>query len=363
VDDEAAAMARMALHEAQPLDPFTESMLEVMVIRFGDEGAVVVAKGHHLVFDGWSLGLLMEETLQAYVGLPLAPVAMTIREFVEKYDNIGKPDLLAARDNYLREVYRDPVPLVPNLGRKSKGLSPLFSGVEGQVSNDFYAQLDDKAAAMIRTRARGAGVTENNLVMAAYAQTIAANGGVKDVILNVPMARRLDRKLEHFVAWVASGAVIRAPVSTSETLEQLASGISAGHDLALQYLPYDDIFLGGHMHDEIVDMGSYTNLFACGSQTAERWAQGALSSGMQRLGSGGIIELGPFTVKMVDGDHLRNWSMHELEFRTIQAPNGIGFRCAYGVEAYELSEVQALFTETLDRLGVKSSSISESDAN
>jgi len=356
VDDEETAVARAAACEAEPISPFSGLLMEVIVVRFANKGDVVVAKGHHLIFDGWALGLLLEDVLKAYMSIPLSPIQMTVREYYERFDNAGKPAVLAARDAYLRELYRDPVPQIPNIGRAAKGLAPLVS--QGEIAEDFFVFLKDDEASKLKQRARTAGVTENILVMAAYAQTIAANGGVDDVILNVPMARRLDKKLENYVAWVAGRAIIRASVSTANSLEGLAQDVKAGHDLAIQHLPYHDVFVGGPMRDEIISKGSYTHRFATGSQTAERWSQGAISSGLQRFGSTGV-EMGPYKIKMHGEGGLRKISIYELEFRTIQAGNGLGFRCAYGLEAFSLTEVQDLFGEMLDRLGVRHTSSSD----
>ena len=54
---------------SEPFDLTTGPMLRVKLLRLGAEDHVVLLTMHHIVSDGWSMGVLMREVASALCGL------------------------------------------------------------------------------------------------------------------------------------------------------------------------------------------------------------------------------------------------------------------------------------------------------
>jgi hypothetical protein len=348
VADEAAAMVR-ATELAQEIIEIDAPMFRITIIRYGAESDLIVAKGHHLVIDGYSLGLIVEETVKAYLGLPLDPVEMTIDRFIREHDHVGKPGSFERRDEFLRGLFTDPPP-VPNIGRKAKGLIPNVIAVDATLSGHTMGSLSREQQDELRRRARAVGTTETAMVAAAFAQMIGARGGVDEIVLQLPAALRHDRRMENYVNFVASDVPVRVSLSRQDTLESLALSISQGIAESLPFAPFMDSNYFGAVHDEVVAKGSYTCLYVVGNRTVDRWTQATQSAPLQRANATGELDLGMFKVTPLPDMRDERPNANELDFRTYPIADGLGFTLTFDTLGYDQNEADDIMRDVVERL-------------
>ncbi|MEP9355161.1 SDR family NAD(P)-dependent oxidoreductase [Xanthobacter sp. KR7-65] len=348
---EAEIDARLAALMDEEMDPFTNPPYRITVLRCGAEGDVVVAHGHHSVFDGWSLGVFVEELFQAFLGIPLPPPEMGVEEYVRTFERATDPVFMAERDAYLRALYVNPPPL-PRFGRAAKGLTPNFDLTQGGPSGEMFAFTSLAGQQRLQTRARAAGVTETALLMAAVAQTLATRGGVDDVMMNVPTAMRTDRRLNSFISWVAGSALLRAPAAATPSLEQLAASLADQLNRATPYVPFEYAALDGPVHDEVLAAGSYLALYQTGMQAPDRFARGATTSALQRQGKAEQLDLGLIKVAPVGSARLMRYAINEFDLRSFQSADGLAYRMAFDLTALTPAEGHGFLKEVLDRMGL-----------
>ncbi|MFG1283786.1 SDR family NAD(P)-dependent oxidoreductase [Xanthobacter autotrophicus] len=349
--DAAAVQARLSALLDSPLDPFAEAPYRVTVLRGGEDGDVVVAQGHHLIFDGWALGVFVEEVFQAFLGIPLGPPEMTVEQYVNEFDRATDPVFMAEREAYVRELYGANPPPLPNFGRKAKGLAPNLDRTQAGPGGEIFAFLNATGHERVQTRARRIGITETSLLNAAVAQAIAVRGGVEDVILNIPAAMRTDRRLNNFVGWVHGSTLLRAPGGAVADLDVLGVMLSDQLNRALVYTPFEFCFLDGDLHDDLVAKGSYLALFVSGMQTPDRFARGATTSALQRQGKTEELDLGLIKVAPLSAKLLR-YAINEIDLRSFQSADGLAYRLGYDTTALTAAEGLELVADVLDRLGV-----------
>ena len=349
--DESQMEARVAELIGDPMDPFTNPPYRITVLRCGPEGDVVVAHGHHTVFDGWSLGLFVEELFQAFLGIPLPPPEMDVETYVNTFERATDPAFMAERDAYLRSLYAVDPPPVPNFGRRAKGLAPNFDLTQGGPAGEMYAFLSADGQQRLQARARAAGVTETALLIAAVGQTVAALGGVDDVMLNVPTAMRTDRRLNGFISWVAGSALLRAPARATPRLETLAASLADQLNRAMPYVPFEYAALDGAVHDEVIAAGSYLALYQTGMQAPDRFARGATTSTLQRQGKAEVLDLGHIKVAPMSPKLMR-YAINEFDLRSFQSADGLAYRLGFDLAALTPDEGRGLLEEVLDRMGL-----------
>ncbi|MBY9197974.1 hypothetical protein ISG59_32700, partial [Pseudomonas aeruginosa] len=66
--DEAALMARIEEEVRVPFDLERGPLLRVLLLRLSAEEQVLVVTLHHIVSDGWSTPIMVEELMQFYAG-------------------------------------------------------------------------------------------------------------------------------------------------------------------------------------------------------------------------------------------------------------------------------------------------------
>ncbi|MDQ0394911.1 SDR family NAD(P)-dependent oxidoreductase [Labrys monachus] len=349
VADEAAALERASELAQEHID-IDAPMFRTTVIRFGTESDIIVAKAHHLVIDGYSLGLIVEETVKAYLGLPLNPVEMDIDRFIRDFDHVGKPGSFERREEFLHKVFAEPLPPIPNLGRKAKGLPTNVNFFDGSAGGLLTITIPTDERDELRRRARIAGTTETAMIIAAFAQTVGARGGVDDMILQVPAALRHDRRLENYVNFVASDVPVRAYLARFDTIEALAVSLGEGVDEAIQFGPFMDSNFVGAFHDDVVAKGSYTALFLAGNQTVERWTQATQSAPLQRAHASGELDLGMVKVTPLPDMRRERPTLYELDVRTYPTENGLGLFFIYDTRGYDEAEARDILHEIVERL-------------
>lgn len=350
--DTAAIEARLARLLDDELDPFSNPPYRITVLRGADEGDVVVAHGHHSVFDGWSLGVFVEQLFQAFLGLPLPQAEMGVAEYVHDFERATDAAFMAERDAYLRTLYGEDPPQLPHFGRNAKGLPANLDLTHGGPAGEIFAFLSPEGQQRMQSRARAAGLTESTLLIAAYTQTLAARGDRDDVMVGVPVAMRTDRRLQNFITWVAGTTLLRAPARRTPKLEELAAGLSEQLNRSMAYVPFDYTCGDGPLHDELVGKGSYLSLYMTGMQAPERFARGATTSSLQRQGKAEELDLGLIKVTPLSA-RLMRYMINEIDVRSFQSADGLAYRAGFDLTALTPAEGRGFLEEILERMGVR----------
>ncbi|MCP4660259.1 MAG: amino acid adenylation domain-containing protein, partial [bacterium] len=151
-------------------------LMRLTVVRLGDESYRVVWTSHHLLLDGWSMPLLLEEVFAFYQGY------CSGRE-------IERPLPRPYRDYIAWLAGRDPAPAAEYWRRRLAGFTqptplPLAAGeIEAGDGRQEERELRLPAASTARlcALARGRQLTLNTLVQGAWALVLARTTGEDDV--------------------------------------------------------------------------------------------------------------------------------------------------------------------------------------
>jgi hypothetical protein len=327
----------------------TDNLFKIVVIDTGAGSDVIVAMAHHIGMDGYSLGLIIEEAFQAFLGMELPKIEMDIDRFAAEFDHVGNPESLERRDRFLQEMFADPPP-VPNIGRKAKGLVPNHGRSETENAGRLVGQLSPEQQDKVRERAKASGATEAAMVMAAFADTLSTLGGVDEVILSVPFSRRHSRRLEYYANFVASEIPVRIRPSAFKDVAELAAAITAKVDEASEHAPFIDALWSGELHDSILSQGSYSRLYLAGEITSRRWTENSISGSFQRPDAGGVIEMGPATINFLPGLPEARVHFLEIDLRSLASPDGLTIVMRYDTVGFTPDEAQHFLDEILRRV-------------
>ncbi|WP_156425517.1 MULTISPECIES: non-ribosomal peptide synthetase, partial [unclassified Mycobacterium] len=189
------------------------SAFRVALIRIAEDQHQMVLTNHHILVDGWSMPILVNEIFASYRGQCL-PAAVPYRKFVTW---LAGRDLDAAHAAWREVLAGFDTPTLVSPAHRSG------SGPRGVL----WSQVSEPITRSIGELARSAHVTVNTVLHCAYAQLLVWLTGQHDVAFGTAVSGRpaevvgADSMVGLLINTVPVRARITATTTTAELLEQL----------------------------------------------------------------------------------------------------------------------------------------------
>ncbi|MCY1042273.1 amino acid adenylation domain-containing protein [Corallococcus sp. bb12-1] len=236
LDEEALAQAAR-----RPFDLATGSLLRVRLYRLSEERHVVLVAMHHIVADGWSIQLLLQELARTYAARvtgaaeALAPLPIQYADYaVWQREGAGARTLAADLAFWKEHLGERPPPLRLPTDRPRPAVQTtrgaLLSGV-----------LPLELARALEAQGRSAGRTLFMTLLAAFQALLHRYTGQRTVIVGTPIANRTRQEVEGVLGCFVNTLALRADVDPEEPFavfaERVGRTVLAGY--AHQALPFD----------------------------------------------------------------------------------------------------------------------------
>ncbi|MGW7268246.1 amino acid adenylation domain-containing protein [Streptomyces sp. NPDC054842] len=203
-----------AVHSAalRPFDLAHEPAFRATLVRAAADDHVLVLAMHHIVSDGWSLGLLVRDLTELYLArregrtahLPELPLDYSDYAIWQR-----RGDQSAALDHWrTRLAGLTPLDLPTDHPRPD---TPGHRGAVHRVS--LPAALTDALA----TLGRRAGTTPYMTVLAAFQAALAFHSGQRDIAVGTVVANRERAETEQLVGFFVNTLVLRGDLSDDPT--------------------------------------------------------------------------------------------------------------------------------------------------
>ncbi len=204
-----------------PLDLTKLPLWRAYLLRLAPDDYLFVFNVHHIVFDGWSLGLLSGELAELY----RSRVEGTEPQLPEL--NVQYPDYCAWQREWLSGnmdelagYWRDQLAGLQTLefpADRPRPDSVSFNG--SQVSTT----IGGEALRGIRALAREEGVTPFTVWVAAYFTWLQRCSGSDDLVIAAPNANRRYSSVEPVIGFFIGMMVLRADLSGNPTFRELVN--------------------------------------------------------------------------------------------------------------------------------------------
>ncbi|HVR95001.1 MAG TPA: amino acid adenylation domain-containing protein [Thermoanaerobaculia bacterium] len=226
----------LAAEEARrPFDLQRGPLLRLALVRLDERDHVLLLTMHHIVSDGWSMGVLLREiaALYALQGLPELPVQYA--DFAVWQRSWLQGEVLDGQLAYWQRQL-DGVPRVLELPiDRPRPAMQTFRGSSLPVS--VAAALAER----LRELCRRAGVTPFMALLAAWSALLGRHAGPRDVLVGTPIAGRNRREVEALIGFFVNTLVMRADLSGAPGYGELLGRVrrAALDAYTHQDLPFD----------------------------------------------------------------------------------------------------------------------------
>ncbi|RSM90726.1 non-ribosomal peptide synthetase [Kibdelosporangium aridum] len=233
-------------------------------------GEAIVLAGHHMVLDGWAIGLLFTEIFTNYDAFvagkpsPYTQPAPAMRALVARQEMLrdnGEWDRQA--EFWLKQL--DGVPTVLELPADRP--RPSIQDPHGER---ITLDLGPNVSAQVKAHAQDIGVTRFAFLLGAYALTLSRWTGARSMLIGVSLYGRDTAELAELIAVAGNLVPIRVDVDEDQPVTDFLRSVqdSVARSIDAGALPFDELVnrlgvdrsLGAHplvqvcfgMHDQLV---------------------------------------------------------------------------------------------------------------
>ncbi len=233
---------RRLLHDEveRPFDLTQGPLARFGLIRLHDDEHILVLNLHHVIFDGWSMGVFQHELETLYKAIladrpsPLPELPVQYRDFALWQRQQLSGGVLAKQLAYWRDQLANLEPLELPLDRQRPATHSFRgAGLSLAVDADLTMALEELS--------RRCGVSLFMTLLGSYAVVLQRMSGQGDLVVGSPIAHRNHPEIEGLLGFFVNNLVLRLEVSAATPFLHLLDQVRAvclaayGH----QDLPFD----------------------------------------------------------------------------------------------------------------------------
>jgi len=210
LDGEARAR-KLALEEARrPFDFARGPLFRLALLRLADEEHVLLLTMHHIVTDGWSMGVMLREIAALHEGTALPDLAVQYADFAVWQRSWLSGAVLDEQITFWKErLAGAPHVLELPTDRPRPGHQTL-RGAGHPVS------LPPVLSEAVRVLCRQRGATPFMALLAAWGLLLARHAGQDDVLIGTPIAGRNHREIEDLIGFFVNTLVLRVDLRADD---------------------------------------------------------------------------------------------------------------------------------------------------
>ncbi len=213
---------RLANEEAQrPFDLSRGPLLRTCLLRLADEGHVALLTMHHIISDGWSMGVLIGEIAALYEAFrqgypsPLPDLAIQYADYAHWQREWLRGDTLERQLSYWKQQLGDSPPV---LALSTDRPRPAFQTSRGaSLAFGLSSGLFEELKALSKKK----GTTLFITLLAAFQALLYRYTGQEDISVGTPVANRNHSEIEGLIGFFVNTLVMRTDLSGDPSFEDL----------------------------------------------------------------------------------------------------------------------------------------------
>ena len=247
VADEAEVRRRVRAEAQRPFDLARGPLLRTSLLRVDDREHVLLLSMHHIVTDGWSMGILLRELATLYAAFargedsPLAELPIQYGDYA-----VWQREHLAGALDPQLAWWRERLAGAPALlDLPTDRPRPAVQSHRGAV--EPFA-LPRETAEQLRALARAEGATLFMVLLAAWQLLLARYSGQEDVVVGTPVAGRTRGEVEGLIGFFVNTLALRTDLSGAPSFRALLARVREGTlgAYAHQDLPFERLVEAVH---------------------------------------------------------------------------------------------------------------------
>ncbi|MBZ0257107.1 amino acid adenylation domain-containing protein [bacterium] len=234
-----AEIQRLTIEEARrPFDLSSDRLIRASLLRVSETRHVLFLTMHHIVSDGWSLGVLIDELAPQYqsqcegADAPLAPLKIQYADYAAWQREWLSGAVLEQQTNYWTQQL-DGAPAALTL--PTDRMRPPVQSYRG---DSVTFEVSGEAAKKLRGLCLQNDATMFMTLLSAYAALLHRYSGQDDIVIGSPIANRTRSEIESLVGFFVNTLALRFDFSAPLSFEAL---LQRARNLTLDAYAHQDL--------------------------------------------------------------------------------------------------------------------------
>ncbi|MDZ4813392.1 MAG: amino acid adenylation domain-containing protein, partial [Pseudomonadota bacterium] len=239
-----ATVAAQTISEAQAaFDLASGPLIRGRLLRLADAEHLLLLTQHHIISDGWSIGVLVKEVSALYTAFsqqlpdPLPDLAIQYADYALWQRQWMQDQVLQEQIAFWRTQLAGAPTLLELPADRSRPVTPSYAG------NRVDIRLSAQLTAALRALSRRHGTTVFMTLLAGWSLLLSRLSGQDDVVIGTAVANRQRSEFESLIGFFVNTLALRVSVTAKQTVSELLAQVKATtlDAYAHQDLPFEQV--------------------------------------------------------------------------------------------------------------------------
>ncbi|URZ07045.1 non-ribosomal peptide synthetase [Clostridium felsineum] len=198
----------------KPFDLERGPLFRVKIIKLDSYEFILQIDIHHIISDGQSIEILINEFCANYSGIKLESNEIQYRDFAVWQEKMEKNNALKKQEEYWRNIYKDSIPKLNMPLDYDRGEVQSFEG------DKVVFSLDKEIVKRINVISKETGTTLYMFLFAGYAALLANYTQDEDMVIGVPILGRNHSELDQVIGMFVNTLAIRVYPRGDKTFKE-----------------------------------------------------------------------------------------------------------------------------------------------
>jgi amino acid adenylation domain-containing protein len=234
-----AQVEHLATESAQqPFDLAMGPLLRATLLKLGEAEHVLLLTMHHIVSDGWSMGVLIRELAALYEAFssgspsPLPQLPIQYADFAHWQRQWLQGEVLAAQLSYWQQQLAGAQTVLELPTDRPRPAVQTFRGATQ------FLTLAEPLSQKLKTLSQRSGVTLFMTLLAAFQTLLYRYTGQEDICIGSPIANRNRSETEELIGFFVNTLVLRTDMSENPSFQELLGRVR-------------EVTLGAYAHQDL----------------------------------------------------------------------------------------------------------------
>ncbi|MCF2133805.1 MULTISPECIES: non-ribosomal peptide synthetase [Mycetohabitans] len=237
-------LARLSARKTQaPFDLACGPLMRACGIQLTDDEHVMLLVQHHIVSDGWSIGVMVRELSALYRAAcegqadPLPPLSIQYPDYAAWQRQWLLGERLQAQSDYWRTKLADAPVLLELPTDRPRPAQQSFAGAQVPI------RIDAQTTGALKRVSQAHGATLFMTVLAAWSAVLARLSGQDDLVIGIPSANRNHYQIEPLIGFFVNTLALHVDLSGEPSVTQLLERVRCTtlDAQAYQDLPFEQV--------------------------------------------------------------------------------------------------------------------------
>lgn len=220
----------------KPFDLSKAPLLQAKVLNLADEKAILMINMHHIISDGMSLSILVNELCKLYNGESLEELKIDYKDYSVWEENNLKSGEFSDAETYWKSQFEGEIPLL-NMPTKTR---PAVQSFEG---NKVYGVIEKEYVDKINQLAKATGTTPYMIMLACYYILLSKYTSQSDIVVGTPIVNRSMSELYNVVGMFVNSLPLRMKIDKTTAFKDFLNEVKSIclESYKYQSYPFDEL--------------------------------------------------------------------------------------------------------------------------